>query len=140
MGFDVQGTRFLLSAYRSGVRFTRTAVLGRQELFLSPRVLRRILQHAGLPRTSDDVHQLLTSEDGYAEPLLRLLGAEHIDSVDASSYEGSSIVHDMNLPIPDNLCAAFSPSSTQAPSSISSIFQRPSGTAWKWCSQAVISS
>jgi hypothetical protein len=50
----------------------------------------------------------LTGAQGYAEPLLQALGAEQICSVDASAYEGSSIVHDMNRPIPESLRAGFS--------------------------------
>jgi hypothetical protein len=108
MGFDVQGTRFLLSAHRSGVRFAITAVLGRQELFLDARALQRMLRCFGLPKSEAEVQRLLSEADGYAEPLLRLLGAERISSVDASAYEGSSIVHDMNKAIPESLRAAFS--------------------------------
>jgi hypothetical protein len=39
--------------------------------------------------------------------LLRLLGAQRIESLDASAFEGASIVHDMNRPIPGELKAAF---------------------------------
>lgn len=108
MGFDVQGTRFLLSAHRSGVRFATTAVLGRQELFLDARALQRMLRRFGLPKSEAEIQQVLTEADGYAEPLLRLLGAEQISSVDASAYEGSSIVHDMNEAIPESLRGTFS--------------------------------
>jgi SAM-dependent methyltransferase len=108
MGFDVQGVRFLMSAHRSGVRFAKTAILGRQELFMDPTSLRRILRSFGMATNDAEVRRLLTEANGFAEPLLRLLGAEHICSVDASSYEGASIVHDMNLPIPSSLRGAFS--------------------------------
>jgi SAM-dependent methyltransferase len=50
----------------------------------------------------------MTEENGFAEPLLRLLGAEQICSIDASSYEHASVVHDLNQPIPDALKDAFS--------------------------------
>lgn len=59
-------------------------------------------------KTDAEVGRILTEADGFAEPLLQLLGAEHICSVDASSYEGASTVHNMNLPIPDSLRSAFS--------------------------------
>lgn len=108
MGFDVQGVKFLLSAHRSGVRFTKTAIMGRQELFIDPMSLQRILRCFGMAENSAEVRRILTEADGFAEPLLQLLGAEHICSVDASSYEGASLVHDMNLPIPNNLKHAFS--------------------------------
>lgn len=108
MGFDVQGLRFLLSARHAGARFSRTAMIGRQELFLNAGSLRRILECFGMPRNHTEASRLLTEENGFAEPLLRFLGAEHICSIDASPYEHASIVHDMSLPVPDNLKDAFS--------------------------------
>jgi hypothetical protein len=108
MGFDVQGVRFLLSSHRKGVRFTRTALIGRQELFLDPISLQRILSSFEWGMTQNEVRRILTEQSGFAEPLLRLLGAEHIASLDASPYEGSSMVHDMNLEIPDALKNSFS--------------------------------
>jgi hypothetical protein len=108
MGFDVQGVRFLLFAHRSGVRFDRTAMIGRQELFIDPTSLGRILRPFGMPSTQADVTRILSEADGFAEPLLKLLGAQQIRSLDASSYEGASIVHDMNLPVPADLRGAFS--------------------------------
>jgi len=108
MGFDVQGVRFLLSARHAGVRFARTAMIGRQELLLDSSALRRIFEPFGITRNDTELMRLLTEENGFAEPLLRLLGAEHIASVDASHYEQASIVHDMNLPIPETLKESFS--------------------------------
>jgi hypothetical protein len=39
----------------------------------------------------------------YAEALLHALGAEVADSMDASSYEGASIIHDLNRPISEEM-------------------------------------
>ena len=108
MGFDVQGVRFLLSSHRSGIRFTRTALIGRQKLFLDAVSLQRILSSFGWVTTQNELQRILSEDGGFAEPLLRLLGAEHIVSLDASAYEGSSVVHDMNLEIPDTLKFSFS--------------------------------
>jgi SAM-dependent methyltransferase len=107
MGFDVQGVRFLLSAHRSGVQFAKTAIIGRQGLFLDPASLQDILRSSGIATNDAEVKRILTEADGFAEPLLRVLGASKISSIDASSYEGASIVHDMNLPIPDSLKGVF---------------------------------
>jgi hypothetical protein len=108
MGFDVQCVKFLLGAQRTGVQFTRTAVLGRQQLFIDPNSLRQLLRDAGLVMSEADVRRLLTARNGFAEPLLRLLGAEEICSIDASPYEGASVVHDLNQPVPSHLMRAFS--------------------------------
>lgn len=108
MGVDIQGLRFLLGAHSGGVRFAKTATIGRQELFIDLALLQRTLRSFGLAMSDTEVRRILTQAEGFAEPLLQLLGAEHICSVDASPYESASIVHDMNLPIPDNLRGAFS--------------------------------
>jgi hypothetical protein len=44
---------------------------------------------------------ILGEDDRFAEPFLRLLGAVHIDSFDASDYEKATCIHDMNIPIAD---------------------------------------
>lgn len=108
MGFDVQGIKFLMGAHRSGVSFTRTATLGRQELFISASHLRKILHGFGFPSSDAEARRLAPESGGFAEPLLRWLGGEDIISIDASWYEGASVVHDMNLPIPETLRGAFS--------------------------------
>jgi hypothetical protein len=107
MGFDVQGIKFLLAAHRNGVRFDRTAMIGRQELFIDSVTLQRLLRSSNLAGSPMETERLLTEANGYAEPLLRRLGAQHISSVDASHYEQASLVHDMNHPVPDPLKSAF---------------------------------
>jgi hypothetical protein len=108
MGFDLQGIKFILGARRRGVSFAKTATLGRQELFIGPSHLRKLLRDAGLGEGSGTAERMVAESGGYAETLLRSLGAGEIVSIDASSYEGASIVHDMNLPIPATLRDAFS--------------------------------
>jgi hypothetical protein len=39
----------------------------------------------------------------YSEPLFEYLGAETVDSLDFSDYEGATIIHDMNKPAPETL-------------------------------------
>ncbi len=38
----------------------------------------------------------------FADALFRLLGAEAIDSLDASNYEGATLIHDLNSPLPEH--------------------------------------
>jgi hypothetical protein len=108
MGFDVQGVKFLIGAHRSGVSFGTTATLGRQELFISGSQLRKIMRGFGMPISDVEARRLTDESGGFAEPLLTSLGGERIVSIDASWYEGASVVHDMNLPIPDTLRNTFS--------------------------------
>lgn len=107
MGFDADGVKCLLAAKASGVSFQRVATLGRQELHLSFIALQRSLKMFNLDKSYAEIEQLFLEENGYAEPLLRMLGAEEISSIDASPYEGATVLHDMNLIVPSHMKNAF---------------------------------
>ena len=107
MGLDLQGVRFLLYARRQGVSFARTAMLGRQELHLDVAWLHHLLGRSGDRCSRQEAAALFRQGGGFAEPLLRRLGAEEIVSLDAAAYEGASVVHDLNRPIPPALRARF---------------------------------
>jgi len=106
MGLDDKGAQFLLAARRLGVSFERTATIGRQQLYVTPPLLRRRLGAFGIATTAEDTRRLF-DEDGFAEPLLRLLGARQTVSIDASAYEGASRILDLNQPLPPDLEGAF---------------------------------
>ena len=108
MGVDAKGVQFLLAARRLGVSFTRTATIGRQRLFVTSSWLRRCLSTFGIGLGPGEVRQLFTTASGYAEPFLRVLGAEGVVSLDASDYEGATRVVDLNGPLPPDLEGAFS--------------------------------
>jgi hypothetical protein len=108
VGLDVQAVRFLLTARHRGVSFAKTLCVGRQELFIDPGTLQDLLQSFGLAQQEGEARQMLAAATGYAEPLLRRMGAEQITSMDASPYEGASVVHDLNLPVPGDLRASYS--------------------------------
>ena len=79
MGIDPSGIRFLGCATRQGVDFRRTVTIGRQQLF-----------GVGSSRRTST----------YAEPLFESLGAESVNSLDMSPYEGATLIADLNLPVP----------------------------------------
>jgi SAM-dependent methyltransferase len=107
MGFDIHAIRFLQAARASGVSFHRVATIGRQKLDVTAPQLRAFFRRCDQNPLDFDVDNLLTSGNGFAEPLLRLLGAGEICSVDASTYEGATTIHDLNLPIPTSLRNRF---------------------------------
>ncbi len=83
-----------------------TLQLGRQGLHIphsqapqAETILRRYDPHA---RFAD-----IAGATGFAETLFKYLGSETISAMDASSYEGANIVHDLNLPVPEPLHARF---------------------------------
>lgn len=103
MGLDTNGIKFLLSSHRNGISLRRTLMVGRQILNLDFQEFKRNLKGFALYKSDDQVENLLAVDGGYAEGFLKTLGAETIDSLDYSNYEGANLLHDMNLVIPDGL-------------------------------------
>lgn len=107
MGFDYNTTRFVLFSRKLGVDLSRSVTLGRQSLFLHPKELAHILAEFGITPTAVEQSRIFEASalsEGVSPPadrLLEYLGAEQVASIDASPYEGATILHDMNLPIPD---------------------------------------
>ena len=83
MGINVQAAQFLRAAVARGVSFEQTLTLGRQDIYGD-----------GPVRPADDL---------FAE-----LGAIKLDALDASDFEGASITHDLNDPMPEYLMGQFS--------------------------------
>ena len=99
MGVDLHNLGLLARAQDLGARFTRTIGIGRQAVFIDAPDLERHRRLRGLPVLTEPVPA--ASATRYFEPLLtQWLGAERVDSVDASPYEAATFVHDMNLPWP----------------------------------------
>jgi SAM-dependent methyltransferase len=102
MGVDVYVLDFLLT-YR-GQDLGDTLFLGRQGVNLTDSDhVRQVLQQHNITVPLSD----LKSEDGHAEPLLMYIGARTTQSLDISNFEGATIIHDMNDPIPDDLVEKF---------------------------------
>jgi hypothetical protein len=73
--------------------FKTTLMIGRQSLY----VRQAELDSAGLQGIAGC----------YAEETFRALGASEVDSLDASEYEGATIVHDLNDPLPQELTGRY---------------------------------
>lgn len=107
MGIDIESARFLLQSYRQGVCFERCLTLGRQHYFLGKRQTRRLFRQYGLPVQAADRVCKSLDESPYAEAFLEALGARRIESLDISDFEGATIVHDLNIPVPQLLYEIF---------------------------------
>lgn len=106
MGFLTASCQVLLYARkRLGADFSRTLTLGRQELHMKVDALRELATAQGIG-TEEQLRKLDRSK-GYAEPFLELLGAQRIESIDASDYEQATIIHDLNEPAPASLHGRF---------------------------------
>ncbi len=98
MGFTSHDVKFLLSAYELGLKDSSVLTLGRQGLFMTPGEVTSMLQaHGRAGNLSKD------KASYYADDIFESLGFKCIDSMDASAFEGASIVHDLNHQVPELL-------------------------------------
>jgi SAM-dependent methyltransferase len=104
MGIDTSAAQLLFAAKSRGTDFTDSLTIGRQFFFPEPDAFAEMLRWQGIEQNAEEV---LRESGGFAEAFLRLLGARTVASLDASPFEGASLVHDMNLPIDDSLRERF---------------------------------
>lgn len=102
MGLDRNGAKFLLYADSVGTDFTRTAMIGRQGLHLKKKEIKKHLSEYGYQYDNSTIETMYEGYDGYAEGLLKYLGAYDIHSYDNSNYEDATHIHNMNLPISES--------------------------------------
>lgn len=107
MGISLDDAKVLIGLSRKGVSFERTLTLGRQQIFFSPSELRPMLRKTGFSPEAIDRFISRARDTGPAEPFIELLGAKEVISMDYSSYEGASIQHDLNEPVPTSLHDSF---------------------------------
>ncbi len=102
MGLSIDSTKFLTLARKAGVRFDETLTLGRQHMLVGPERLVAILQQYGIwPPPEGAAEFLKAAKTSWRfDVFARALGAKKISSCDASAYEGASLVHDLNQPVP----------------------------------------
>lgn len=95
---DINSLNFLGFSKNQGVDFSKTLSVGRAGICMSEDSIRDFLIAFGRADLIKDIKQL-TKSKYFEEILSEVFGAKVLDSVDASSYEGASIIHDFNLPI-----------------------------------------
>ena len=91
MGITLSSACFLISEMRRGVDFSKTLTLGRQGLYMQRGQYKRVcsLLNVQAPRQATFADEFFTG-----------LGAKSLDFLDASSYEGAGLTHDLNSPLP----------------------------------------
>jgi hypothetical protein len=112
MGLDVNGVQSLMLARNLGADFSRTLMIGRQAMNLSTAELTKCLETFGYSSSEDAIRGVLVQKDGsgpYAEEFLRrFCGAEAVDSLDNSEYEGATVIHDLNYEIANDFKQQYS--------------------------------
>jgi hypothetical protein len=107
MAYNTHDVRFLFSCFRKGVSFKKTLVIGRSLVWVSPRELCEAAGEFGIDLSIPAAEEILKKKNGYCEPLFELLGAEEIQSMDVSAYEGAGLIHDLNQPLPGSIRERF---------------------------------
>lgn len=108
MGLTRHGIAFAAALPRLGVDFARTLMIGRQMLFAEAADVRAALAEAGSSVDRSTAARLKAQGGWFADPLFEHLGARKLDSLDASDYEGATVVHDLNEPLAPEHQAAYS--------------------------------
>ena len=110
MGLVFNSIKFLLEARQGGVRFDQTLTLGRQHMTLSPeRAIAMLREYNFWPPPDGEGKFLadLQKAKWRFDVFARALGAEHVSSMDISSYEGADVVHNLNFPVSPDLHERF---------------------------------
>src|SRR5260370_10977022 len=95
MGVGVNELRAIALGKRLGfLQLDQTVTLGRQQNFLSQSDYEQLVKMSVL-------HRAEFPASDFAEPLLKSLDAGVVESIDASDYEGASIIADFNKPLGD---------------------------------------
>jgi hypothetical protein len=109
MGLTYHDVKRLWEARLSGVSFDSILTFGHLQLFLHPHEL-AALRRDFLARSQGRAPVPLENYrfGDYADPFwAEFLQARAVETLDYSSYEGASIVHDMNAPVPERLRGRF---------------------------------
>jgi len=99
LGVDINGINFLLYAKEQGVDFENSITLGRQYIFPGRNDILQLAKVFAGGKYLSCFKDYSIPAGSYCEDFLRCLGAKQVDSIDKSSYEGATIVHDMNYPL-----------------------------------------
>jgi len=75
----------------------RFLMIGRQHLYLSRE---EAASSPTLRPFAETLETLRNESGGYSEAFLRELGAREVASLDYSDYEGATLIHDLNQPVP----------------------------------------
>jgi SAM-dependent methyltransferase len=105
MGIIKSNVKVLLDAKARGVDFSNMATLGHLRWYVTKKELRKAASHYRLDisRIEDPLGSAKYSDIFFHE----VLGAKKLTTIDNSSYQGASVAHDLNLPIPESLERSF---------------------------------
>lgn len=101
MGIDRTAIESILLSLKHVPRKTNMLTLGRQQVHIPQAVVAQFLYKYGL------VDAVVPDYQEYCEDFFQSLGFQTVDSIDNSEYERATILHNMNLPVPETLKNAY---------------------------------
>ena len=96
MGIDFTGCECIFKSFKYTKNKKELLTLGRQGIHIPPHTVDYFLEKNNFNHLKNKYHW------GFCEQFFMDLGFDHIDSLDNSSYEGATIIHNMNNPIPND--------------------------------------
>src|ERR1035437_5512856 len=105
MGITNNCAKFLFYSKSIGVSFNETLMLGRLRLYANRSHIEYCINKFN--NNDKNINQVKFNDE-YSEPLFEILGARLVESLDFSDYEKASIIHDLNLPLPEKYYNSFS--------------------------------
>jgi len=97
MGIDIVGLHSLLESFIYVEDRKRALTLGRQQIYMNSPDIRTILARTGINT------QTAYNYGDYCEKFFMDMGFGSVDTMDNSSYEGASIIHNLNFSVPPDL-------------------------------------
>lgn len=98
MGVDLHSVNLMRLAAKAGADFSSVLTLGRLGFFLDDAELAAFCRDTGRPSSQE--HAAALRGDGFCEAFLgQCFGAREVVSLDASPYDGATLIHDLNVPI-----------------------------------------
>ena len=98
MGINLCEATAILSLKRSGAVGRDIVCVGRAERFVCRHQTAALADAFNVRWPATTLNAI--AADRHAEPLLEAIGFSEIRSLDASGYEGATLVHDLNQPLP----------------------------------------
>lgn len=108
MGIEVQTVKLLLVARQAGVDFGKTLTIGRQDMLVSSADATAAFARFGEKLSADEAAAVSGRQDRFSDALFRRLGARTVDSMDISDFEGATLIHNLNRPLPPETAGGFS--------------------------------
>jgi hypothetical protein len=97
MGIDIIGLHSVIESFKYVENRKRALTLGRQQIYMNPHDVTNIL-------ANNSIHtKTVYKYDDYCEQFFIDNGFDAIETMDNSSYEGASIIHNLNFPVPSEL-------------------------------------